>query len=154
MTQKLAARFADYRDYHTHPKNVLTHYIGVPLIVISLLGLLSMVTFGGESFRESLVRPDLGWLLLGVGIAFYFYLDWKIALPFTLVVIGCYLIGRSLSENVAILIGMQIVGWVVQYVGHLHYEKKSPAFYKNVTHMLIGPLWIFSKMIRYGQQPA
>jgi uncharacterized membrane protein YGL010W len=152
MTQKLAARFADYRDFHTHPKNVFTHYIGIPLIVVSLLGLLSLVTFGGETLRDSLVRPDLGWLLLAVGIGFYFYLDWKIALPFSLVIIGCYLIGRSLSASVGILVGMQIVGWIAQYVGHLKYEKKSPAFYKNITHTLIGPLWIFAKLIRYGQR--
>lgn len=152
MTQKLASRFNDYHEYHRTKGNVITHYIGIPLIVVSLLGLLSMVRFGGETFQESLLRPDLGWALLLVGVGFYFYLDWKIALPFSLVLIGCYLIGRSLSGNVSVLVGMQIVGWISQYVGHLKYEKKNPAFYKNFSHTLIGPLWIFSKLIRYGQQ--
>ena len=62
--------------------------------------------------------------------------------------LGMYLIGRSLPLD--ILIGMQVVGWIAQYVGHLRYEKKSPAFYTNLSQMLIGPLWVFAKAIRYG----
>jgi len=149
MTQKLASRFAEYREFHTTRGNVISHYIGVPLIVISAFGLLSMVTFGNEEFLQKLVRPDLGWILLAFGVGFYLWLDWKIALPFSLVMLGMYLIGRSLP--IEILIAMQVGGWVVQYIGHLKYEKKSPAFYKNLTHLMIGPLWVFSKAIRYGE---
>ncbi len=149
MTQKLASRFAEYREFHTTRGNVISHYIGVPLIVISAFGLLSMVTFGNEEFLPKLVRPDLGWILLAFGVGFYLWLDWKIALPFSLVMLGMYLIGRSLP--IEILIAMQVGGWVVQYIGHLKYEKKSPAFYKNLTHLMIGPLWVFSKAIRYGE---
>lgn len=147
MTQKLASKFAEYREYHTTRGNRITHYIGVPLIATSALGLLAMVTFGSESFKGSMLRPDLGWVVWVIAAAFYLYWDWKIALPFALVMTGMYFIGRSLPLE--ILIGMQVVGWIVQYVGHLHYEKKNPAFYKNFAHLLIGPLWVFAKAIRY-----
>ncbi len=149
MTQKLAAKFSEYREFHTTRGNVISHYIGVPLIVTSVFGLLAMVTFGNENFHANLVRPDLGWVVWLLAFGFYLWLDWKIALPFSLVMTGMYLIGRSLSLEV--LIGMQVVGWVSQYIGHLKYEKKSPAFYQNITHMLIGPLWVFAKAIRYGE---
>jgi len=149
MTKKLASRFAEYREFHTTRGNVITHYIGIPLIATSLLGLLSMVTFGNEQFHPNVIRPDLGWALWLLAIGFYLWLDWKIAVPFSLVMTGMYLIGRSLPVNV--LIGMQVVGWIAQYIGHLKYEKKSPAFYTNLQHMLIGPLWIFAKAIRYGE---
>ena len=148
MTQKLAARFSDYREYHATRGNQISHYIGIPLIATSVLGLLSMVTFGNESFQASMLRPDLGWILWAFAVGFYLWLDWKIALPFSLVMLGMYLIGRSLPLD--ILIGMQVVGWIAQYVGHLRYEKKSPAFYTNLSQMLIGPLWVFAKAIRYG----
>lgn len=149
MTQKLASRFSEYREFHTTRGNQISHFIGVPLIVTSFLGLFSMVTFGNEAFLQSMVRPDLGWAVWAFGVGFYLWLDWKIALPFSLVLAGMYLIGRSLSLE--ILIGMQVVGWIVQYIGHLKYEKKSPAFYTNLTHLLIGPLWVFAKAIRYGE---
>ncbi len=149
MTQKLASRFADYREYHTHKMNQITHFIGVPMIVISLLGILARVTFGNQAFQSLMVRPDLGWVLWAIAIIFYLYLDWKIALAFAFVLTGMYLIGRSLPME--ILIPMHVIGWVVQYIGHLKYEKKSPAFYKNLAHLLIGPLWVFAKAIRYGE---
>lgn len=149
MTRKLASHFSEYREYHTTRGNQISHFIGVPLIVTSIFGLLAMVTFGNEEFRAQVIRPDLGWVLLIFAVGFYLWLDWKIALPFSLVMIGMYLIGRSLPLE--ILIGMQVVGWVVQYVGHLKYEKKSPAFYQNLTHLMIGPLWVFAKAIRYGE---
>lgn len=148
MTQKLAARFSDYREHHATRGNQISHYIGIPLIATSVLGLLSMVTFGNESFQASMLRPDLGWILWAFAVGFYLWLDWKIALPFSLVMLGMYLIGRSLPLD--ILIGIQVVGWIAQYVGHLRYEKKSPAFYTNLSQMLIGPLWVFAKAIRYG----
>jgi len=148
MTPKLSSRFSEYREFHTTRGNVLTHYIGIPLIATSVFGLFSMVTFGNEAFLPAVIRPDLGWALWFLALGFYLWLDWKIALPFSLVMFGMYLIGRSLPFEV--LIGMQVVGWIVQFYGHIRYEKKSPAFLKNGTHMLVGPLWIFAKLIRYG----
>lgn len=37
-------------------------------------------------------------------------------------------------------------GWILQFVGHGVFEKKSPAFLTNVAHLLIGPLWWFTKL--------
>src|SRR5690606_8913656 len=112
MTPKLATRFADYMEYHRTSGNKITHYIGIPLIVISLLGLLSRVTFGSSSFESLLLRPDLGWVLWSLGTLYYLYLDWKIGLPFSLVLVGCYLIGRSLPLEAQI--ALQVIGWVAQ----------------------------------------
>jgi uncharacterized membrane protein YGL010W len=41
-----------------------------------------------------------------------------------------------------------VVGWILQYLGHYVYEKKSPAFYRNLVHLLVGPLWILAKAVR------
>lgn len=147
MTPKLANRFADYMQFHQTRGNKITHYIGIPLIVVSLLGLLARVTFGSAAFQDSIIRPDLGWALWAFATCYYLYLDWKLGLPFSLVLVGCYLIGRSLPLEVQIV--LQVLGWISQYVGHLKYEKKNPAFYQNLMQTLIGPLWVFARMIRY-----
>lgn len=151
MTQRLSIWFSNYAKSHTTKGNQLTHFIGIPLIVLSTFGLFALVTFGSELFRGQVIRPDLGWALWSIAVGFYLYLDWKIALPFSLILTGMYLIGRSLPWES--LIGLNILGWVIQYYGHIKYEKNQPAFYQNLTHMLIGPLWIFSKMIRYEKKP-
>lgn len=149
MTPRLKSCFRDYLEYHQTAGNQLTHSIGIPLIVAGLLGLLSRVTFGSPVFLELVIRPDLGWAALLLSTVYYLSLDWKLALPFSLVLVGLYLIGRSIPLEVQII--LQIVGWIAQYIGHLKYEKKSPAFYKNLSHLLTGPFWVFAKMIRYGE---
>ena len=149
MGPKIATLFQDYYSYHRHPMNQKLHYFGVYTIVISLLGLLSFVTFGGSQFQNQLIRPDLGLTLVVGGLFFYFYMDWKLAIPFTLVLMGCYFLGRSLPLEA--LIALQIGGWIVQFIGHLKFEKKSPALFKNATHLLVGPFWLFAKMIGYAK---
>ena len=47
-------------------------------------------------------------------------------------------------------VALFVLGWVLQFVGHYVYEKKSPAFFRNVTHLLVGPLWILAKAIGRG----
>lgn len=151
VTQRLSVHFDDYYEDHKTKGNQRTHMIGIPLIMISLLGMLSHVYFGSEEHAAAILRLDGGSLLL-LGAAFwYLTLDWKIALPFTLVAFGMYEFGRSL--NWPVLIGLQVAGWVSQYVGHYVYEKRSPAFYRNLKHTLIGPLWVFAKMIGYVKLP-
>jgi uncharacterized membrane protein YGL010W len=41
-----------------------------------------------------------------------------------------------------------IVGWVFQGIGHAVYEKKSPAFFRNLLHLMIGPVFLWNELIR------
>ena len=52
-------------------------------------------------------------------------------------------IGRRHPDRVAI--ALFVVGWIFQFVGHYVYEKRAPAFYRNLAHLLVGPLWILAK---------
>ena len=146
-TPKLAAYFQDYAAYHRTEGNQITHYFGIPFILISLLGLLAQISFGPHLGRGDLVHLDGGILLVGVGTLWYARVDWKITLPFFLVLLGSYFLGRALPIPLAWT--LFVAGWILQGIGHGVFEKKSPAFFKNLTHILIGPLWIFAKAIGY-----
>jgi uncharacterized membrane protein YGL010W len=142
---RLRPRLKDYGSYHQTAGNKATHVIGIPIIMLSLIGLLSQIVLVPA---EGQVPPlDAGVVLVLAGLVFYYSLDWKIALPFTLIGIGFYAIGSALSWQVNM--GLQIGGWIIQFVGHAVWEKKSPAFIKNLTHLLIGPLFIFSEVTGY-----
>ena len=69
--------------------------------------------------------------------------------PLGLLMLGIYavlnLAGRPIP--VAWAVGIFVLGWVFQFLGHYVYEKKAPAFYKNFTHLLVGPLWITAKAV-------
>ncbi|MGZ3697176.1 MAG: Mpo1 family 2-hydroxy fatty acid dioxygenase [Bdellovibrionota bacterium] len=145
---RLSKYFKDYASHHKNPSNKLCHYVGIPMITISTLGLFGAVTLGGAAIPSSyFLRLDLGVILWVLGVAWYLYLDWKIAIPFALFAAGFYFLGRSIP--VPALWAIFALGWVIQFVGHIFYEKKSPAFFKNLEHLLIGPLWIFAQLVGY-----
>jgi hypothetical protein len=50
------------------------------------------------------------------------------------------------------LIFLQVVGWAFQLFGHYVYEKKSPAFLTTLSHLFVGPMWIFARWIGYYQE--
>ena len=138
MTQELKLKFNDYALFHAHPKNRTTHYFGIPPIMAATLGLFALIKIG---------PVDVGMLLALFALAFYFTLDKKLTALFILPMAALYFIGASVS--IPVLIAMQVVGWVLQYIGHYTYEKKSPAFFRNMEHVFIGPLWVFAKIINY-----
>lgn len=43
-------------------------------------------------------------------------------------------------------IGIFVVGWIFQFVGHF-YEKKKPAFMDDVIGLAIGPLFVLAEMV-------
>jgi uncharacterized membrane protein YGL010W len=145
-TPALLIYFKDYEQYHRTKGNKLTHILGIPGVLFSLLGLLAKVVLWAPS-DGSLLTLDLGVILLLVGAAFSLKVDWKLGIPFTLFAVLNYLIARHLSLTALIVI--QVLAWVLQLLGHYVYEKKSPAFLTSLEHLFIGPMWIFSFFIGY-----
>ncbi len=148
LNKKLDRYFNDYSNFHRSAGNKVAHYFGITFIIVSLFGLLSHWTVPIEVFENyQYFQVDGGSILLVLGAIWYLFLDWKIAIPFGLFLTGLYFLGRVIP--VPINWGMFVAGWILQGIGHVVYEKKSPAFFKNLTHLLIGPLWVFSKLIGY-----
>lgn len=143
---KFLTYLADYASYHKTTGNQLTHLVGIPIITATLLGLLAHVEIG-PSFAGGLVGIDLGLLLWAASTVWYLTLDWRIGLPSSAIGFLFYVIGRTLP--IPVLIVLFVVGWIIQYIGHLYYEHNKPAFYKNFEHLLIGPVWVMGKVFRF-----
>ncbi len=131
--------FQTYSKYHQTKGNKLTHYVGIPLIVLSTFGLLSQVNLGNYF--------DLG-LILWILTSFYYLKNdsIKYSLPFSVLTFLIYLVSMRLSWPVDLFFFG--VGWALQAFGHYYYEKKSPAFLTNFFHLLIGPYWIYRSFLR------
>ena len=149
-TQKLLKYFQEYEAYHTQPGNKVCHYIGIPSIMLSLLGLLSGLTVVDSVFGLPWLRIDGGMILLGVALTWYFLQDWRITIPWVFVSLALYSLGSALPTPLNW--GIFVAGWVFQGIGHYVYEKKSPAFLKNLEHVLVGPLWIFARTVGYHRK--
>ena len=138
---KLEDYFSSYAEYHQSKGNKLTHYIGIPLIVFSSLGLLAAVRWQ-DWF-------DLGLIFWLVSFVFYCRLDWRRAVPFSVLTFVLYFASRRVALEIHW--GLFIGGWILQGIGHYVYEKRSPAFLTNLSHLLIGPFWIFCRLLSYGR---
>ena len=142
MTPVLRAHFADYAAFHGTPGNRACHFVGIPLIVVSLFALLAAVPL--LSLDGATVT--LAEVLLAATTVYYLTLDPVLAAFMLAVSVVMDLVGRRIPLGVALV--LFVVGWIFQFVGHYVYEKRAPAFYRNLAHLLVGPLWILAKATR------
>ena len=139
MSPALKSQFADYAAHHQSRGNQLCHYLGIPLIVLTLFALLSKVSLleiGGWSVTPAEL------LLLGA-LAYYLTLDR--ALAALMLVVSILLLGAGRFLPLGWAVGLFALGWAIQLIGHSAFERRAPAFLHNLTHLLIGPLWILAK---------
>lgn len=141
MTPTLRAHFADYAAFHGTPGNKACHYVGIPLIVLALLALLARVPlFAVGGFTVTLAE-----VALVAVTAYYLTLDAILAAIMLAASVGLLLLGRPLPVWVSV--ALFVLGWIFQFIGHYVYEKRSPAFFRNLAHLLVGPLWIVAKAV-------
>jgi uncharacterized membrane protein YGL010W len=141
---------SEYGESHQHPTNKVLHWICVPIIVLSLVGLLWTLPIP-ESMRA--LSPWLNWgtLVLALGVLYYVRLSLPLALgmlAFVIVVTLCILALQRLPWSLwTVCLTLFVVAWVGQFVGH-HYEGKRPSFFKDIQFLMIGPLWLLSFIYR------
>jgi len=133
----ISALFADYATYHRTPGNKAFHRIGIPLIMLTLLGMLARVPIGPHI--------DAAMLLIVLAEVVYFILDWRLGAAMLVISAAFYFVGALLPMWINIV--LFVAGWTFQFVGHSVYEKRQPAFSKNALHLLVGPLWILNDLV-------
>lgn len=135
------ALFADYASYHRTAGNKVFHRLGIPMIMLTLIGMLVRVPL----FEAGGVRVDAAMLLIAASTIYYLTVQWRLAIAMLAVSIAFYFAGAWMPMwlNVTVF----VLGWIFQFIGHSVYEKKQPAFFRNFVHLLIGPLWILNDLV-------
>ena len=133
--------FADYASYHQTAGNKTFHRLGIPMIMLTLIGMLTKVKLATVAD----VTLDLAMVLIAASTIYYLLVEWRLALLMLIVSVAFYFIGAALPfwVNVAVF----VLGWIFQFIGHSVYEKRQPAFFRNFVHLLVGPLWILNDVI-------
>ena len=127
---------AEYAIYHKNRTNKLIHWVCIPLIMFSLFGLLSVLSF--QFMSVFIVLALLYYLKLSKSLALGMLL---ISLFFVSII---DLISFTDKQSSIILYStIFIVAWIGQFLGH-KIEGKKPAFFKDLQFLLIGPLWLLS----------
>ncbi|MBN1207182.1 MAG: DUF962 domain-containing protein [Myxococcaceae bacterium] len=138
LNARITALFDDYASSHQHPTNRLTHKVAIPVIVLHIVAMLDWVRLVSLPVIPGgvLTLGQVAWLLAAV---WYLRADLKLGLIVSAAMALCFPLGRMLP--VWAVIAIAVGGWLVQLAGHAVWEKKSPSFFTNLVHALVGPLF-------------
>jgi len=149
--------FDEYAVSHQNPTNKKIHYLCVPAIFFSIIGLLMSIP---AQFVENILPFDNplieNWATVTLIFVLLFYLRLsvittiKVLLFASLCVWANQLIGKYISLPLFSLI-VFVIAWIGQFYGH-KLEGKKPSFLKDLQFLLIGPAWVFENMFKTNTQ--
>jgi uncharacterized membrane protein YGL010W len=151
MTKSADQWFVEYGECHHNFTNEVIHWICIPAIMLSLLGLLWSIPMP-TSWGHFADYANAATLFLAIALAFYFRLSpplaagmLAVAVVFLGLIIGYQRTGLTPVWMVAVSIF--VAAWILQFVGH-KIEGKKPAFFQDLQFLLIGPLWLLGFIYR------
>jgi uncharacterized membrane protein YGL010W len=133
-TRRVDRLLAHYGESHRNPANELIHFIAIPLIMLSLLGMLFAL------------HPYVAYLFMAASMVYYARLSMvflaAMALWSAILLALVHLMGALVLElSVAIFVG----AWIMQFIGH-KLEGKKPSFFEDLQYLWVGPLFVLSKL--------
>jgi uncharacterized membrane protein YGL010W len=141
--------FDEYGESHQNSTNKLIHWICVPSIFFTVIGLFYIIPNGVllglfEGVDEMWLHWDI--LLTLGGLLFYLMMSRTLFLGFLLYTSANLWLIRYLDAQIEIGLGWWILGifavaWIGQFIGH-RIEGKKPSFLKDIQFLLIGPAWL------------
>lgn len=142
----------EYGESHRHPTNKAVHWLCVPAIMFTVLGLLWLLPV--PAFAAAL-GPWANWATLVVALAATWYLVLSPPLALGMLAISVAMLAlvwwfeSTLPFPSWILfVAVFVVAWIGQFIGH-RIEGRKPSFFKDVQFLLIGPAWLLSHL--YGK---
>ena len=148
MAKNIHQWISSYGESHRNSTNKKIHWICVPLIMFTLLGLLSLVKFN-ISLNENTYDINLSYMLIVLALIFYLKLSILISIGMFLIsaiqlLLIFYLEGLLSEWNLFLIyISIFVVAWIGQFIGH-KIEGEKPSFFEDLQFLLIGPAWLLS----------
>ncbi len=135
---------SDYAAYHTTRGNIACHFVGIPLIMYGILALLLLLPIRQTQFGVVTAAE----IVIVLAVIYYFTLDLRFAVSMLIASVLSDVLGR-MSWDARISLAAFVIGWIFQSIGHAVYEKKSPAFMKNLVHLLVGPIFLINEVFHF-----
>src|ERR1700722_7124987 len=155
MTDYFQRQLAYYADAHRDQVNSVMHMIGNPILFLAVvlpLCLLPVSVLGVQTRAAPLL----------VIPALILWTTWDVAIGLAIVVASIPLLfaASAIASHVSVLwvwiiaVGLFVLGWALQIVGHQLFEGKRPTLLANPVQMLISPMHIFAKLfVTLGLRP-
>lgn len=145
--------FDEYAVSHQNPKNKSIHYICVPAIFFSIVGLLMSIPNQFLSNLFSFNIPIIeNWAVVFLIFALLFYIRLSIIMALKIALFSgiCLLLNYYIGTVISLWIFSLVVfaiAWIGQFYGH-EIEGKKPSFLKDLQFLLIGPAWVLDNLFK------
>ena len=131
--KSLQSWLADYAVSHQNPINKKIHWLCVPTIFASILGM-------GMSWQAAFTL-----VLIALVMLFYLRLSTQLFIAMGMFVLFCLAAIAILPFGFKFWFGVFVVAWIGQFVGH-KIEGKKPSFFEDLQFLLIGPAWVANSL--------
>jgi len=130
---------AHYEESHRDPRNERIHFVAIPLIMLSLLGLLYTL------------HPWIAFAFVLASMVYYARLSTVFLVAMALQsVLGLALVYAMGEYRLTISVALFVGAWIAQFVGH-RMEGKKPSFLEDLQYLWVGPIFVLSKLfLRLG----
>ncbi len=150
----LEEQMSFYAAYHQDARNKATHFVGVPMIVFSLMIPLGWLRADIAGYSVSAALVVTGLLLL-----YYLVLDLPLGLAMGVVFALMLWVAEPLSQaslavSLSWFLVLFVVGWALQLWGHV-YEGRKPALVDNLFQIFVAPIFLAAELFfALGYRPA
>jgi uncharacterized membrane protein YGL010W len=132
--RKVDILLAHYSESHQNPRNELIHFIAIPLIMLSLVGMMFAL------------HPYVAYAFIAASMVYYARLS--VVFLITMAVLSAAFIGVIFAMGPLVLpvcVAIFVGAWILQFIGH-KIEGKKPSFFEDIQYLWVGPLFVLSKL--------
>jgi uncharacterized membrane protein YGL010W len=133
-TRKIDTLLTHYGKSHLNPTNEVIHFVAIPLIMLSIVGLMYAL------------HPWVAFAFMAASLVYYARLStvflvamavWSTLLYALILMMG----DKVWQTSLIIFVG----AWIAQFIGH-NIEGKKPSFFEDIQYLWVGPLFVLSKL--------
>lgn len=138
--KSLVDRLTSYAEYHRDRRNIATHFLGIPMILVGTQAALAKIGIGPLNLAAA---------ASGAAGMYYRAIDPQFGAAMGGVLGATYFAGRAISLLPLPLWagaagGLFVGGWALQLLGH-YFEGRKPAFFDDLRSLLDGPLFLVAE---------
>lgn len=134
-TRRVDQLLAHYGESHRDPRNGAIHCVAIPLIMVSLVGLMYSL------------HPWVAYAFLAASMVYYARIgSWAFLVTMAVISLAAVALVQSLGRMVLpVSVAVFVLAWIAQFVGH-KIEGKKPSFFEDLQYLWVGPLFVLAKL--------
>jgi uncharacterized membrane protein YGL010W len=134
-TRRIDQLLAHYGECHQHPVNERIHFVAIPLIMLTLIGLMFEI------------HPAVAYVFLTASMFYYLRLSLVFSMVMAVWTLIMLVLVNAMGEHRLVICVLVFMGaWVLQFIGH-KLEGKKPSFFEDVQYLWVGPLFVLRPLL-------